>query len=49
MKLRPSEDLWDRLDLMFNSEQETGLNLNKVILIFSFFLLISLVTIFFIK
>jgi hypothetical protein len=47
MKLRPSEEHWDRLDAMFNCEENRVIDLNKIIMVFSFFILIVLANIFF--
>lgn len=42
MKIRPSEDVWDRLDVMLNREEKSIVDFNRIILLFTFFFLLLL-------
>ena len=37
MKIRPSEDVWDRLDLLLNREEKSIVDFNRVIQVVNLF------------
>jgi hypothetical protein len=42
MKIRPSEDVWDRLDHFLSYEEKLRVDFNRIIVLFAFFFLIFL-------
>jgi hypothetical protein len=42
MKIRPSEDIWDRLDYLLNYEEKTRVDFNRTVVLLAFFFLVFL-------
>lgn len=42
MKIRPSEDVWDRLDHLLNYEEKVRVDFNRTVVLLAFFFLVFL-------